>query len=234
MLNLARLGNKYLADEEPWKVIKSDPERVKTVMYVALQIAAGLAEVCEPFLPFTSLKLKGILNIFESVAWDSIATTEELIAVNHKIGEAVLLFAKIEDDEIQMQLDKLEATKSANEAENKTVEPQKETIQFDDFTKLDIRVGTIIEAVKVPKTKKLLQLKVDVGIDIRTIVSGIAESFSPEEIIGQKVTVLVNLAPRVLKGIESQGMILMTDAPDGKLAFIEPENDSVSNGEQIS
>ena len=145
-----------------------------------------------------------------------------------------MLFAKIEDEEIQAQLEKLEATKLANEAENKTVEPQKETIQFDDFTKLDIRVGTIIEAVKVPKTKKLLQLKVDVGLDIRTIVSGIAESFSPEEIIGQKVTVLVNLAPRVLKGIESQGMILMTDTPDGKLVFIEPENDSVSNGEQVS
>jgi methionyl-tRNA synthetase len=234
MLNLARLGNKYLADEEPWKIIKTDPERVKTVMYVALQIAAGLAEVCEPFLPFTSTKLKGILNISESVAWESIAETTELIKAGHKIGQAELLFAKIEDEEIQAQLDKLEATKAANEAENKTVEPQKETIQFDDFTKLDMRVGTILEAVKVPKTKKLLQLKVDVGLDIRTIVSGIAESFSPEEIIGQKVTVLVNLAPRVLKGIESQGMILMTDTPDGKLAFIEPENDSVSNGEQVS
>jgi len=234
MLNLARLGNKYLADEEPWKIIKTDPERVKTVMYVALQIAAGLAEVCEPFLPFTSTKLKGILNISESVAWKSIAETTELIKAGHKIGQAELLFAKIEDEEIQAQLDKLEATKAANEAENKTVEPQKETIQFDDFTKLDMRVGTILEAVKVPKTKKLLQLKVDVGLDIRTIVSGIAESFSPEEIIGQKVTVLVNLAPRVLKGIESQGMILMTDTPDGKLAFIEPENDSVSNGEQVS
>jgi methionyl-tRNA synthetase len=144
------------------------------------------------------------------------------------------LFAKIEDAEIQAQLDKLAATKVANEAENKKAAPVKETIQFDDFTKLDMRVGTILEAVKVPKTKKLLQLKVDVGLDVRTIVSGIAESFSPEEIIGQKVTVLVNLAPRVLKGIESQGMILMTDTPDGKLAFIEPENDSVKNGEQIS
>ena len=233
MLNLARLGNKYLADEEPWKVIKTDPERVKTVLYVALQIAAGLAEVCEPFLPFTSTKLKGILNIKDSVAWDSIAETTELIESGHKIGQAELLFAKIEDEEIQAQLEKLEATKLANEAENKTVEPQKETIQFDDFTKLDIRVGTILEAVKVPKTKKLLQLKVDVGLDIRTIVSGIAESFSPEEIIGQKVTVLVNLAPRVLKGIESQGMILMTDTPDGKLAFVEPEK-AVKNGQEVS
>ena len=234
LMNLARLGNKYLADEEPWKAIKTNPERVKTIMYVALQIAAGLSIVCEPFLPFTSIKLKGILNISESVKWDEIAKTETLIAPNHKIGQAELLFSKIEDEEIQKQLDKLEATKQANEAENKTVEPQKETIQFDDFTKLDIRVGTILEAVKVPKTKKLLQLKVDVGIDIRTIVSGIAESFSPEDIIGQKVTVLVNLAPRVLKGIESQGMILMTDTTDGKLAFIEPENDAVANGEQVS
>ncbi len=234
LMNLARLGNKYLADEEPWKLIKTDPERVKTVMYVALQIAAGLSIVAEPFLPFTAAKLKGILNFSESVAWDNIAETSALIAANHKIGPAELLFSKIEDEEIQQQLNKLEATKLANEADNKTVEPQKETIQFDDFTKLDMRVGTILEAVKVPKTKKLLQLKVDVGIDVRTIVSGIAESFSPEEIIGQKVTVLVNLAPRVLKGIESQGMILMTDTPDGKLAFIEPENNSVVNGEQIS
>jgi len=234
LMNLARLGNKYLADEEPWKQIKTDPERVKTIMYVALQIAAGLAVVCEPFLPFTSDKLNGILNISESVAWDDMAETEELIAANHKIGKAELLFAKIEDEEIQAQLDKLEATKLANEIENKVVEPQKETIEFDDFTKLDMRVGTIIEAIKVPKTKKLLQLKVDVGIDVRTIVSGIAESFKPVDIIGQKVTVLVNLAPRKLKGVESQGMILMTDTPDGKLAFIEPENDSVANGEQVS
>jgi methionyl-tRNA synthetase len=234
LMNLARLGNKYLADEEPWKLIKTDPERVKTVMYVALQIAAGLAIVAEPFLPLTTTKLKGILNITDGINWDAIAETQELIASNHQIGKPELLFAKIEDEEIQKQLDKLEATKKANEAENKSIEPQKETIQFDDFTKLDMRVGTILEAVKVPKTKKLLQLKVDVGIDVRTIVSGIAESFNPENIIGQKVIVLVNLAPRVLKGIESQGMILMTDTPDGKLAFIEPENDSVANGAQVS
>jgi methionyl-tRNA synthetase len=234
LMNLARLGNKYLADEEPWKQVKENPERVKTIMYVALQIAAGLSVVAEPFLPFSAEKLKGILNISEDIAWNEIAETEELIAPNHKIGKAELLFAKIEDVEIQAQLNKLEATKQANVAENKILEPQKETIEFDDFSKLDIRVGTIIEAVKVPKTKKLLQLKVDVGIDIRTIVSGIAESFKPEEIIGKKVTVLVNLAPRKLRGVESQGMILMTDTDDGKLAFIEPENDSVKNGEQIS
>ena len=234
LMNLARLGNKYLADEEPWKQLKENPERVKTIMYVALQIAAGLAVVCEPFLPFTSIKLKEILKMSESLVWDSISKTTKLIAANHQIGKAELLFAKIEDTDIQIQLDKLEATKLVNDADTKKVEPQKPTIEFDDFTKLDIRVGTIIDAVKVPKTKKLLQLKVDVGIDIRTIVSGIAESFKPEEIIGQKVTVLVNLAPRKLRGVESQGMILMTDTKDGTLAFIEPENDEVKNGEQIS
>ncbi len=237
MLNLARLGNKYLADEEPWKLIKTDEERVKTIMYVALQIAAGLAVVTEPFLPFSSKKLKGILNIngeTKVMSWDGIAQNTDLIAAGHTIGQAELLFAKIEDEEVQIQLDRLEATKLANEAENKIVEPQKDTIQFEDFTKLDMRVGTILEAVKVPKTKKLLQLKVDVGIDVRTIVSGIAESFSPEEIIGQKVTVLVNLAPRVLKGIESQGMILMTDTQDGKLTFVAPKTSDVANGTPIS
>ncbi len=237
LMNLARLGNKYLADEEPWKVIKENPERVQTIMYVALQIAAGLSILSEPFLPFTSKKLKTILRHAELVSashWSDVSTAKTLLPSGHQIGKAELLFAKIEDQEIQAQLDKLEATKLANEAENKMVEPQKETIEFDDFTKLDIRVGTILEAVKIPKTKKLLQLKVDVGIDIRTIVSGIAESFKPEDIIGQKVTVLVNLAPRKLRGVESQGMILMTDTPDGKLAFIEPEKEGIKNGESVS
>jgi methionyl-tRNA synthetase len=245
LMNLARLGNKYLADEEPWKVIKENPERVETIMYVALQISAGLAVLCEPFLPFTSIKLKQILRFTQNdsvtlsgvegyLTWKDVSTKNTLLAGGHQIGKAELLFAKIEDHEIQNQLDKLQASKQANEAANKTVEAQKDTIEFDDFTKLDIRVGTILEAVKVRKTKKLLQLKVDVGIDIRTIVSGIAESFSPEEIIGQKVTVLTNLASRTIRGVESQGMILMTDTPDGKLAFIEPENISVANGVQVS
>ena len=235
LLNLARLGNKYLADEEPWKTIKEDEERVKTVMYIALQIASALAVLSEPFLPFTSAKLKKILNLGSNdLHWNDVEDKDELLPPNHQIGKGELLFAKIEDEEIQAQLYRLEATKLTNEAENKITELQKPTIEFDDFTKLDIRVGTILEAVKVPKTKKLLQLKVDVGIDIRTIVSGIAESFNPEDIIGQKVTVLVNLAPRTLKGIESMGMILMTNTPDGKLAFIEPENESAANGAQIS
>ena len=260
LMNLARLGNKYLADEEPWKMIKVDAERTKTIMNVALQIAAGLAVLSEPFLPFTSTKLKNILNIRhneefsdevissdnevarssrknltrnDELTWEDISEKDVLIADNHQINEAELLFAKIEDAEIQAQLDKLEATKKANEAENRVLEPQKETIEFDDFTKIDIRVGTIMAAEKVAKTKKLLKLTVNVGLDTRTIISGIAESFKPADIIGQQVSVVCNLAPRKLKGIESQGMILMTDTPDGKLAFLQP-SEKVTNGEFIS
>ena len=238
LMNLARLGNKYLADEEPWKVIKIDEERVKTIMYVALQIASGLAVVSEPFLPFTSQKLKAILNLSSraqsrDLTWQDITQKDVLLPPNHQINKAELLFSKIEDNTIDDQLAKLEATKLANAQEKKTIEPQKPTIEFDDFTKLDIRIGTILEAEKVAKTKKLLKLKVDVGIDIRTIVSGIAESFSPEDIIGQQVSVLVNLASRKIRGVESQGMILMTDTPDGKLAFVEPEKE-VKNGQQVS
>ena len=238
LMNLARLGNKYLADEEPWKVIKQDEERVKTIMYVALQIATALAVVSEPFLPFTSDKLKKILNIASNPlsdqnSWNDVSEKDILIPAGHQIGKAELLFSKIEDKTVEIQLEKLAATKRENEQANKLIEPQKETIAFEDFTKLDIRVGTILEAVKVAKTKKLLQLKVDVGIDVRTIVSGIAESFSPEDIIGQQVTVLTNLAPRKIRGVESQGMILMTDTPNGKLAFVEPEQ-KVTNGQQIS
>ena len=246
LMNLARLGNKYLADEEPWKVIKQDEERVKTIMYVALQIATALAVVSEPFLPFTSDKLKKILNIASTPisdqnSWNDVSEKDILIPAGHQIGKAELLFSKIEDKTVEIQLEKLAATKRENEqantstssAQDKLIEPQKETIAFEDFTKLDMRVGTILEAVKVAKTKKLLQLKVDVGIDVRTIVSGIAESFSPEDIIGQQVTVLTNLAPRKIRGVESQGMILMTDTPNGKLAFVEPEQ-KVTNGQQIS
>ncbi|MEE4000181.1 methionine--tRNA ligase [Tenacibaculum sp. FZY0031] len=233
MMNLARLGNKYLADEEPWKVIKVNEERTKTIMNVALQIAAGLAIVSEPFLPFTSSKLKSILNIDTMLAWNDVAEKDILLPADHQINKAELLFSKIEDTAIQAQLDKLEATKKANEAANKVVEPQKETIEFDDFTKMDIRIGTIVAAEKVAKTKKLLKLTVDVGIDTRTIVSGIAESFKPEDIVGQQVSVLCNLAPRKLRGVESQGMILMTDTPDGKLAFVQP-SEKVNNGEFIA
>ena len=234
MMNVARLGNKYLADEEPWKVIKDNPERVQTQMYVALQIAAALSSLCEPFLPFTAAKLSSILKIENKIDWKTVSQTSELILEGHQIGEAELLFAKIEDEEIQKQIDKLEATKVANKADNKMAELQKETIQYDDFAKMDIRVGTILEAEKMPKANKLLILKIDTGIDVRTIVSGIAESFSPEEIIGKRVTVLVNLAPRNLRGVDSEGMILMTTNSEGKLVFVNPDADGVANGETIN
>ncbi|MCX6173075.1 MAG: methionine--tRNA ligase [Flavobacterium sp.] len=233
LMNVARLGNKYLADEEPWKMVKSDPARVQTQMYVALQIASALAILSEPFLPFTSKKLTNMLNIKVNL-WNLEFDQWNLTKVGHQIGEAEILFAQIEDAEIQKQIDKLEATKKANVMDNQVVEPQKPTATFEDFSKLDLRVGTIIEAEKMPKANKLLVLKVDTGIDVRTIVSGIAEYFSPEEVIGKRVTVLVNLAPRALRGVESQGMILMTNNAEGKLVFVNPDADGVSNGTLIS
>ena len=239
LMDVARLGNKYLADEEPWKTAKTDAERTKTVMYVALQIAAALATLSEPFLPFTSNKLKDILNLTsqdsaERNSWNDISSKNALLPAGHQINKAELLFSKIEDEHIQKQLDKLEASKKANEAENAVVDPEKETVQFEDFTSMDLRVGTILEAEKMPKTKKLLVLKVDTGIDVRTIVSGIAESFKPEDIIGKQVTVLVNLAPRKLRGVESQGMILMTEDASGKLVFVNPDAAGIPNGKSIS
>ena len=247
LMNVARLGNKYLADEEPWKMVKTNPERVQTQMYVALQIAAALQILCEPFLPFSSEKLKRILAISTKedmsvsemakqshLNWQSVSETSELLHPNHKIGEAEILFAQIEDAEIQKQIDKLEATKKANVMENQVIEPQKPTATFEDFSKLDLRVGTILEAEKMPKANKLLVLKIDTGIDVRTIVSGIAEHFLPEEVIGKRVTVLVNLAPRALRGVESEGMILMTNTAEGKLVFVNPDADNLKNGALIS
>jgi len=235
LMNLARLGNKYLADEAPWKEVKTNPERVQTILYVALQIASGLSVLCAPFMPFTSKKLQGILNTNnESLNWEAVSTEKALLSAGHQINEVSLLFAKIEDEEIQKQLDKLKMNKEANKAEIKDLAAVKEPISFEDFSKMDIRTGTILEAEKMPKTKKLLVLKVDTGMDIRTIVSGIATSFKPEDIIGQQVSVLVNLAPRVLRGVESQGMILMTETKDGALAFLNPSVKNVANGEQIS
>ncbi len=238
MMNVARLGNKYLADEEPWKIFKTNPERVQTQMYVALQIASALAILCEPFLPFTAKKLIKILGI-DAHNWhlNTAGNTTEhwfLLQAGHQIGEAEILFPQIEDIQIQQQIDKLEATKLANkESATTEIDTQKELIAFEDFAKTDIRVGTILEAQKMPKANKLLVLKIDTGIDVRTIVSGIAESFTPEEIIGKKVTVLVNLAPRNLRGVESQGMILMTTNAQGKLAFVNPEGDGIANGAVI-
>ena len=238
LMNMARLGNKYLADEEPWKLIKTDPERVKTVMYVALQIATALAVASEPFLPFTSEKLKRMLQL-GAITWENLKTNAtELLKAGHRIGTAELLFEKIEDAAIEKQLQRLENTKLANQQEAQantevTVAPQKELISYDDFAKMDIRIGTILEAEKMPKADKLLILKVDTGIDQRTIVSGIAQSFAPEEIIGKKVTVLVNLAPRKLRGVESQGMILMVENSEGKYTFINPDTEGIANGTEV-
>ena len=238
LMNMARLGNKYLADEEPWKLIKTDPERVKTVMYIALQIATALAVASEPFLPFTSEKLKRMLQL-GTITWESLKTNAtELLKAGHRIGVVELLFEKIEDAAIEKQLQRLENTKLANKQEAQAnaeteVAPQKELISYDDFAKMDIRIGTILEAEKMPKADKLLVLKVDTGIDKRTIVSGIAQSFAPEEIIGKKVTVLVNLAPRKLRGVESQGMILMVENSEGKYTFINPDADGITNGTEV-
>ena len=241
LMNVARLGNKYLADEEPWKMIKENPARVQTQMYVALQIASALAILSEPFLPFTSAKLCNILQIKVN-NWNLEFENWNLTKPGHQIGQAEILFAQIEDAEIQKQLDKLEATKTANQVENAKAEPQKEIITFEDFAKVDLRIGTIIEAEKMPKANKLLVLKVDTGIDVRTIVSGIAEHFTPEEVIGKRVTVLVNLAPRALRGVESEGMLLLTNTAEGKLVFVNPDtstslstsSEGVINGAMIS
>jgi methionyl-tRNA synthetase len=233
LMNVARLGNKYLADEEPWKMVKTNPERVQTQMYVALQIAAALRVLSEPFLPFTADKLATILNV-KNLSWNLVSETSDLLPAGHQIGQAEILFAQIEDADIQKQIDKLEATKTSNAMENKITEPQKATASFDDFAKLDLRVGTIVEAEKMPKANKLLILKVDTGLDVRTIVSGIAEHFTPEEILGKRVTVLINLAPRALRGVESEGMILMTNNAEGKLVFVNPDADGVDNGALIS
>ena len=223
-MNIARLGNKYLADTEPWKLIKTDPERVKTILNIALQITANLSIAIEPFMPFSAKKIVGMLQA-GPFGWEKLGSTD-LLAAGHRIGEAVLLFEKIEDDVIQRQLDKLAATKAANASAEAAqhVEDQKETTTFDDFQKMDIRVSTILAAEKVAKTKKLLKLTVDTGIDKREIVSGIAEYYTPEELVGKQVLVLVNLEPRELKGILSRGMILMAQDASGKLRLLQPDD----------
>lgn len=236
MMNLARLGNKYLADEEPWKKAKTDPDRTQTIMYVGLQIASALAVIAEPFLPFTSEKLRRMLNQDKAgkIYWNDLAKAEELLAEGHTINAAELLFAKVEDDEIQQQLSKLEATKKQNTHQKEQVEPAKEVVNFEGFTKLDIRSGTIVAAEKIAKTKKLLHLQVNVGLDVRTIVSGIAEDYKPEEVVGKKVAVVVNLKPVKLKGVLSEGMILMTKDSSGKLTFVNSEAKTTPDGNIIS
>jgi methionyl-tRNA synthetase len=229
-MDLARLGNKYLADAEPWIVVKTDPERVKTIMYVSLQITANLTIIFAPFLPFSMDKLRGFLNMDE-LNWSNLGRTD-LLPGGHKVNTPELLFEKIEDEVIEKQVNKLLETKRVNEAANATVAPAKENCTFDDFNKMDIRTGTILEAERVPKTKKLLKLTIDTGIDKRTVVSGIAEYYNPEEIIGRQVSILVNLEPKELKGIQSQGMILMAQDADGSLKFVAPAQ-PIKNGSEI-
>jgi methionyl-tRNA synthetase len=220
VMNVARLGNKYLAETEPWKVFKTDQDRVRTILNISLQIVASLEVLIEPFLPFTSDKLKDMLN-YGGHLWED-AGKMNLLAVDHQLDIPVLLFDKIEDAEVQAQIDKLNQSKVDNTLANAVVAPVKENIDFDQFSALDIRVATIIAAERVEKTKKLLKLTLDTGIDQRTVVSGIAEYFTPDEVIGQQVSLLVNLAPREIKGILSQGMILMSENSDGKLTFVAP------------
>ena len=220
-MNLARLGNKYLADTEPWKHFKNDPGRVKNILYTSLQITASLAAIIKPFLPFTAEKLEGFLNAGE-IAWQDIGNTS-LLPVGHEINQPELLFGKIEDDAIQLQLDKLTNSKKMNEARESGLPELKEEVSYEDFSKMDIRVAKILAAEKVPKTDKLIKLELDTGIDKRTVVSGIAEYFKPEDIIGKQVCILANLAPRKLRGIVSHGMVLLAEDASGKLVFVTPE-----------
>ncbi len=230
LMQLARIGNKYLADNEPWKLQKTNPDRVDTILNVSIQITAALAILSEPFMPFTAKKMRNFLNI-EKVEWDKL-TEDVLLSPGHTINESDHLFTKISDDQIEFQINKLLKTKESNKEENITIAPQKEIVNFDDFTKLDIRTATIIEAEKVPKTKKLLKLTVDTGIDKRTIVSGIAEFYKAEDILNKQVHVLINLEPRKIKGIESQGMILTAENSKGDINFIIPD-EKTENGAEV-
>lgn len=231
LMELSTAGNKYLAETAPWEIAKTDPERVKTIIHLSLQLTANWAILASPFIPFSAEKLLKMLNI-SPFTWNE-AGSDAILAEGHTINKKEILFSKIEDDEIQKQIDKLEKTKEDNavvQSSTIDLEPIKETITFDDFMKMDLRIGTILEATKVPKTDKLLHLKVDIGSEIRTVVSGIAKSYDPENIIGQQVTLLANLAPRKIKGIESQGMILMGENEAGKLAFMGPDKELFNGG----
>ncbi len=232
LMNLARFGNQYLQTEEPWKTIKDNPEKAAHSLFVGAQIAVALAQLCEPFMPFSSEKLLNMFNVKKS-DWNTIETKSVLIETGHKINEASLLFSKIEDNVIEAQIQKLEDTKQNNKKTNPNAKPMKQEITFDDFMKIDLRTATIVEAEKVEKADKLLKLTVDTGVDVRTVVSGIAESFTPEEVVGKQVMILLNLAPRKIRGIESQGMLLLTTKPDGKLSFVTPDDSNVENGIEI-
>lgn len=231
MMNLARFGNQFLQIEEPWKTIKDNPEKAANSLFVAAQIAVGLAQICEPFLPFSAEKLQKMFNI-QQLTWKEIETNKILIKTGHQINAAELLFSKIEDETIEFQIQKLENTKESNKKTNPKANPMKEEIQFDDFTKIDLRTATILTAEKVEKADKLLKFSVDTGVDVRTVVSGVAESFTPEECVGKQVMILLNLAPRKIRGIESQGMLLLTNNTEGKLVFVTP-TETVENGVEI-
>jgi methionyl-tRNA synthetase len=232
VMNLARLGNKYLAEQEPWKLIKTNPERVETIMFTALQIAAGLSILSEPLLPFTSRKMMDMLHF--NASWEDVSGNNFLLAPGHLLEKPQLLFEKIEEEVIEKQLQKLKNNLAHENEKNDVEEAPKEMISFDDFTKLDLKTGTILEAEKMAKTKKLLVLKVDLGHEQRTIVSGIAESYQAEEVVGKKVTVLTNLQPRTIRGVQSQGMLLMAEDGEGRLIFISPEDDNTPSGLIIS
>ncbi len=229
-MNLARLGNKYLADTEPWKVIKTDPDRVRTIMYISLQITANLAIILEPVLPFSMDTLRGWLNI-TTLHWDD-AGADNLLKPGHIVSSGELMFSKVEDGEIEKQIKKLHDTRMANEGTGAASLPQRDDVSFEDFSRMDIRTATILEAEKVAKTTKLIKLKVDTGLDIRTIVSGIAEHFAAEELPGRRISVIMNLAPRTIKGIESKGMVLLAEDADGKMTFVVPEV-PVKNGSPV-
>jgi methionyl-tRNA synthetase len=294
VMNIARIGNKYISDTEPWKVAKTDMDRCASILYTSLQICANLAIAFEPFTPFSAAKLRDILKVgvsagsdyragegvptenfytasegsaihtlasdgreepvqsglrehflapVDGLPGDIVLTWEnlgerELLPAGHELGETVLLFAKIEDSVVEAQIAKLHATKAANESSGAqerayTVKPQKEMCTYDDFEKLDIRTATVLEAERVPNTDKLLKLTIETGIDRRTIVSGIAESYTPEQMLGKQICILANLQPRVIRGIESKGMILMAEQPDGKMRFITPQ-EVLADGSQIS
>ena len=228
VINLARLGNKYLAEQEPWKLIKTDPKRVETIMFTALQISAALSILCEPLLPFTSKKLRNMLQL--DASWEDVIGDQPILDTGHSLSQSQLLFEKIEEEDIEKQLHKLKNNLSDENKKNEVEEAPKKMISFDDFTQMDLRTGTILKAEKMAKTKKLLVLKIDLGKEQRTIVSGIAESYHPEDVVGKKVTVLTNLKPRAIRGVESQGMLLMAEDQEGRLIFISPEDNNTPSG----
>ena len=229
-MDVARLGNKYLADTEPWKLIKTDPDRVKTILHISLQIAANLAIILEPFLPFTTARLAEYLNLKE-LTWKDAGKTD-LLKAGEALKEPGLLFEKIEDEVIEKQLQKLQRSKESRNGSPSVSKPQKPSVSYDDFAKMDIRTGTVLEAIKVPKTDKLMQLKIQTGMDERTVVSGIAGFFKPEDLVGKQVCLLANLEPRTIKGITSHGMILLAEDADGELVLVTP-TEGVSNGSEV-